>query len=394
MSSDATAVPRKVDPETLVLRARPPRAIRFRRGAIIALAAVGSAGLMALAWNALEPGSVRREPDLPRPAEPEPRPPGDALEGLPATYADVPRLGPPLPGDLGRPIVRHAQGSEPADADRALSGGEAERAARDARAAEAKAARESPLLFNDGPRPAAPTEAMTAPGVAMVETDAPRVVEPDPGGQAAKARFVSKLDDKADINPHRLVPPTSPHLLSAGSVIAASLVTGLRSDLPGLVTAQVTEQVYDSPTGRTLLIPQGARLIGNYDSVVAFGQKRALVVWQRIILPDGSSLRLDNVPATDASGYAGLADRVDFHTWQLLKGVALSTLMGVAPELLLSSDSDLVEAIRRSTADSGARAGDQIVSKNLAVQPTITVRPGTPVRLVVHRDLVLPPWKG
>lgn len=206
--------------------------------------------------------------------------------------------------------------------------------------------------------------------------------------------IATTLDRKVNVSPHVVMLPASPKVLSAGSVIAASLVTGLRSDLSGLVTAQVTERVYDSPTGRVLLIPQGARLIGSYDSVVAFGQKRALVVWQRIILPDGSSLALDNVPATDAAGYAGLADRVDFHTWQLLKGVALSTLMGVAPELLLSSDNDLVEAIRRSTVDSGARSADQIVAKNLAVQPTITVRPGTPVRLVVHRDLVLPPWKG
>jgi type IV secretory pathway VirB10-like protein len=118
-------------------------------------------------------------------------------------------------------------------------------------------------------------------------------------------------------------------VLSAGSVISASLITGLRSDLPGLVTAQVISQVFDSPTGRILLIPQGSRLIGSYDSVVAFGQKRALIVWQRIMLPDGSSMKIDNVPATDASGYAGLQDKVDFHTWALLKGVALSTLLGV-----------------------------------------------------------------
>src|SRR3546814_5878405 len=102
-----------------------------------------------------------------------------------------------------------------------------------------------------------------------------------------------------------LARPISPNTLVAGSVIAASLITGLNSDLPGLVTAQVTQNVYDSATGRTLLVPQGARLIGSYDSVVAFGQKRALVVWQRIVLPDGSSLRIDNAPATDPSGFAG-----------------------------------------------------------------------------------------
>jgi type IV secretion system protein VirB10 len=182
-------------------------------------------------------------------------------------------------------------------------------------------------------------------------------------------------------------------VLSAGSVISASLITGLRSDLPGLVTAQVTERVYDSPTGRILLIPQGARLIGSYDSVVAFGQKRALIVWQRIVLPDGSSIRIDNVPATDPAGYAGLEDKVDFHTWQLIKGVALSTLLGVSSELAFTGDSDLVEALRRSTQDNVGRAGDQITMRNLNIQPTITIRPGAPVRLVVHKDLVLRPWQ-
>src|SRR3546814_10280864 len=176
----------------------------------------------------------------------------------------------------------------------------------------------------------------------------------DPNGQQRKADFLAEKREADDINPHTLVAPVSPWTLSAGSVIAASLITGLNSDLPGLVTSQVTENTYDSVTGRTLLIPQGSRLIGSYDSVVAFGQRRALVVWQRIILPDGSSIRIDNVPATDTAGYAGLADKVDAHTWQLLKGVALSTLLGVGTQLSFgSSERDLVRAIRESVQQSG-----------------------------------------
>ncbi len=199
-----------------------------------------------------------------------------------------------------------------------------------------------------------------------------------------------------DINPHALAQSVSPWTLQAGSIIAASLITGLNSDLPGLVTAQITENVYDSVTGRGLLIPQGSRLIGSYDSVVAFGQSRALVVWQRIILPDGSSIRIDNVPATDTQGYAGLSDRIDRHTWQLLKGVALSTLLGVGTELSFgSTESDLVRAIRESAQQSGARAGDQLVTRNLNIQPTLRVRPGWPLRVVVHKDIILPgPWGG
>jgi len=155
--------------------------------------------------------------------------------------------------------------------------------------------------------------------------------------------------------------------------------------------AHLTERVFDSATGNILLIPQGARLIGTYDSVVAFGQRRALVVWQRIVFPNGSSLRIENVPATDPAGYAGLEDKVDFHTWTLLKGVAISTLLGVGSNLTFTGESDLVQAIRESTQQNVARAGDQFTSRNLQIQPTITIRPGTPVRLVVHRDLVLAP---
>lgn len=123
-------------------------------------------------------------------------------------------------------------------------------------------------------------------------------------------------------------------------------------------------------------------------------QRRALVVWQRLILPDGASIRLDNMPATDLTGYAGLADRVDFHTWTLLKGVAIATLLGVGSELSISGESDLVQAIRESAQSNTARAGDQITQRNLDIQPTITIRPGAPVRVLVTRDLILAPWRG
>ncbi|HUZ73810.1 MAG TPA: TrbI/VirB10 family protein, partial [Stellaceae bacterium] len=155
------------------------------------------------------------------------------------------------------------------------------------------------------------------------------------------------------------------------------------------------EDVYDTVTGRTLLIPHGARLIGTYDSVVAFGQSRVLVVWQRIVMPDGSSIQIDNLPATDAAGYAGLADQVDYHTWTLLKGVVLSTLLGVgSQDTFGSAQSNLVQAIRESTQESTNQASQRIVEKNLNIQPTITVRPGWPVRVVVHKDLVLRPYRG
>lgn len=399
MSETVIAPTPKVDPETLAIRARPARAIRFRRGAIIAIAALGSVSLMAVAWIALKPRVFSAVPATQDLSEPSNRPSTDALNGLPATYGDAPKLGPPLPGDLGRPILEHQrtmarEAGMNSDPSRQMKAQERER-----QLAELKAARESGVLVQS--RSAAPPATLA--NASVTPTPTPQVagaaapaLDPyrDPNAQGRKAQFVSALDRSGDVNPHVPTAPPSPYLLPAGSVISASLITGLRSDLPGLVTAQVTSPVYDSPTGRILLIPQGSRLIGSYDSVVAFGQKRALIVWQRIILPDGSSLQIDNVPATDASGYAGLQDKVDFHSWALLKGVALSTLLGVGSQLTVTGESDLVQAIRESTQQNVSHAGDQLTSRNLNIQPTITIRPGTTVRLVVHKDLILAPWRG
>lgn len=385
----------KADPEAMALRARPARPIRFRRGVIVGAAALGSVGLVATAWVALKPPAFRiiapAEEVTPAAVSP------DALGSLPATYADVPKLGPPLPGDLGRPILEHqrAASAVPSSAE-TDTGNEAARLEQERRRTELRAARESALLVQTSVRPVAagdPAPAALQPQLpAAGPSPAAADIDRDPNAQQRKLAFVSGGDTGATADPHSLGAAPSPWTLSAGSVIAASLITGLRSDLPGLVVAQVTERVFDSATGRTLLIPQGSRLVGSYDSVVAFGQRRALVVWQRIILPDGRSLRIDNVPATDPAGYAGLADQVDFHSWSLLRGIALSTLLGVGSSLTFTGESDLVQAIRESTQQNVSRAGDQITSRNLQVQPTITIRPGAPVRLVVHRDLVLAPW--
>ena len=182
---------------------------------------------------------------------------------------------------------------------------------------------------------------------------------------------------------------------AGGTVIAASLVTGIDSDLPGRVIAQVTANVYDTVTGRYLLIPQGSRLIGAYDSVIAFGQERALVVWQRIVMPDGSSVAIENLPATDAAGHAGLSDEVDFHTWRLLKGIVLSTLFGVGAELTFDDgEGDLVRALRESVQDNANTVGERLTERNLGIRPTVTVRPGWPLRVIVHSDLVLRPYGG
>ena len=161
----------------------------------------------------------------------------------------------------------------------------------------------------------------------------------------------------------------------------ASLITGIRSDLPGQITAQVTENVFDSPTGRFLLVPQGTRLIGVYDSQVAFGQSRVLLVWTRLIMPNGRSIVLERQPGADTAGYAGLEDEVDNHWGALFKAALLSTLLGVGSELGAgtgtgSNGGVIIQALRRGSSDSLNQTGQKIVQRNLNIQPTLTIRPG------------------
>ena len=388
----------KVDPETLAIRGRPERAIRFRRGVIIALVALGSVSLSAVAWIALRSHGGHGVIDQTQVPSLSGKPPSDLLSGLPASYSSVPQLGPPLPGDLGKPILEQQQTSLLSDRGQDQAALQSAATEHERAAAVVRSAHESSILIHGasatgvaaalGSDGAATDTGATSPGTRKLALDPAN----DPNNQQRKADFFATQDKGGDTNPYRLTAAPSPYLLSAGSVISASLITGLRSDLPGIVTAQVTESVYDSPTGKILLVPQGARLIGKYDSVVAFGQKRALVVWERIIQPDGSSVRLDNMPATDPAGYAGLQDKVDYHTWQLLKGVAVSTLLGIGSDLQFSGNSGLVEAIRQSGQQNVSRAGDELTAKALDIQPTLTVRPGAPVRLIVDRDLILAPW--
>jgi type IV secretory pathway VirB10-like protein len=215
----------------------------------------------------------------------------------------------------------------------------------------------------------------------------------DPTSQDHKLAFLNGHVDRRTVSPDRIEPPASPNVLQAGAVIPASLITGLRSDLPGPVTAQVTEDVYDSPTGKILLIPQGARLIGQYDAQVSFGQSRALLIWNRLIMPNGKSIVLERQPGADSEGYAGLEDEVDNHWGMVFEAAILSTLLSVGSEAGTgNNENSLVQAIRQGASQSFNQTGEQFVGRSLNVQPTITIRPGFPVRVMVTHDLVLEPY--
>ena len=194
--------------------------------------------------------------------------------------------------------------------------------------------------------------------------------------------------------PETLIDAASPYLLQAGHTVSAALITEINTDLPGRIIAQITEPVFDSVTGRHLLIPQGAKLLGSYDSLVSNGQDRALLVWERLIMPNGQSVLLDAMLGTDATGAAGKKDKVDYHLGRLLGGVLLSTAItfgaNSARDRDGSRDEDLVGD---SIAQESSRIGSTIVDRTLAIQPTITIRQGARVRVLVEEDIILEPYR-
>lgn len=219
----------------------------------------------------------------------------------------------------------------------------------------------------------------------------------DANGQASKESFFNQDIKDLGYLPNQVVPQMSPYELKRGSVIPATLVSGINSDLPGRITAQVSQHVYDSATGRHLLIPQGSKLFGRYDSKVAFGQNRILVIWTDIIFPNGSTLQIGGMAGTDAAGYGGFTDQVDNHYLQTFGSAILVALIGAGTEMMLPQDnnafgnSDSAEdAARQSFSESFGQVAEQTVSRNLNVQPTLEIRLGYRFNVLVDQDLVFP----
>lgn len=317
----------------------------------------------------------------------------DGLQGLPHDYTGVPQLGPPLPGDLGRPILSAQNQSQPIPSRGVVQPGLSAEEQR--RLQEVESARTSRLFSASEARNAAPAS-VTPPNAAVPDLTTLGLA-PQPATPTAQERqqaFLNAPVDRRTVAADRIAAPASPNILQAGAVISAALITGIRSDLPGQITAQVTENIYDSPTGRILLIPQGTRVIGQYDNNVQFGQSRVLLVWNRLIFPNGRSIVLERQPGADVEGYAGLQDGVDYHWWDLAKAAGLSTLLSVGAELATNDDDRLIQAIHNGGQDTINDAGQQIIRRQLNVAPTLTIRPGFPVHVIVTRDLVLEPYGG
>lgn len=279
------------------MRLRPSRApvTRLSRKVLVGLGIVAAGAVSAALFFALAPHRGTTGSELYNLGS---APAPEGLASLPRDNTGLPRpvpkLGPPLPGDLGRPIV--------------AAGAPAPPTASNPLAQEEEAALKSRLFVQTNyTRVLAPT----APAAPTAGAPSPAIAAATPRPKDRNLAFLDGPVDRRTVSPDRVEAPTSPYVLQAGSVIPAALITGIRSDLPGEVTAQVTDDVFDSPTGKIRLIPQGARLVGQYDAQVSFGQSRVLLVWTRLIMPSGRSIVSERQPAADSAGYAGLEDGVD-----------------------------------------------------------------------------------
>jgi type IV secretion system protein TrbI len=372
--------------EAFRLHSEAPPVMRLSRKVLSGLVGVGAVLVCGMLIFALYQGSRRPGGDSEL-YNTENKSTPDGLSGLPRDYVGVAqdkpqletvKLAAPAPVGVAKPVPAPSE-----DIDQ-----------------ETEAARTSHLFASTSTRerPAAPaaSAADQRTGPAGPAEGAPPI---DPGAllnmQDRKIAFANGAVDRKTVSPDHLENPVSRYVLQAGSVIPAALITGMRSDLPGQVTAQVTQNIYDSPTGRYLVIPQGAKLIGTYDSQVAFGQDRLMLVWTRLMMPNGRSIVLERQPAADPQGFIGLEDEADQHWDRLVMGAVLSTAIGIGAELgSNANDSSIASALRQGSSNSLSQTGQQITGRNLNIQPTLTIRPGFPVRVIINRDLVLAAYQG
>ena len=377
----------KQPPPGLSLRAPRPPVIRLRKSVVQAVV-MGGVVLVSgsLAWAFVVQPELRAGAQA-RAAEKKPEQgrgpvrPTEVVTRQPSSYdrlpaprgaagpeaADPPDAGPPVPD-----FPAYAPAYRPPAASRSTTVSAAEQAARSA-------------LFFDGAKGAASSAEEAAPSASGADDRAAAIGRPG-----------------AAYNPNRLVAPVSPFELKAGAVAPAALLTGVDTARAGPVVAMVTQNVFDTVSGRHLLIPQGTRLIGRHEGESAYGDRRAFLVWERMILPNGKSLILDGEPGVDAQGTIGVRGQVDRRLFPLVVGTlfagAVTTLGQMARD-----DAGRGEGGRGSggwlgdagdaAAIEGAQVGGRLVDRELEVRPSIRLRPGAPVRVLITRDLILEPYQ-
>jgi len=363
-----------------------PRARTLRAGPIAALlASLLGAGVLAITL-AFHPPQPRTQAG----AEPSAGPPPPIV---PDTIRNAqPRRAPvlaPVDAGLGEHALRGSYAEDPED-----------RVERDT----LRKARGAGILFESAPgaqeersgaEPPAPSPSEPRPPASAAPTSAG---PSDPNLQEHKNAFLGGKGGiaTADYLQRALQSPRSPYEIKAGTVLPAVLITAINSDLPGPVIAQVREHVYDTVTGEHLLVPQGSRLLAQYDSMVAWGQERVLLCWNRLILPNGDSIDLQCMPAADLQGAAGVADEVNEHWWRILKGATVATLVSAGTAFAAgetnSYNPTVGQVMARTASGEVGQVGAQITRSNLSIQPTITVRPGFSVNVIVTKDMIVPPY--
>jgi len=253
----------------------------------------------------------------------------------------------------------------------------------------------------------ATTSAQAAPAVQMERRNSERetAFDPyslressyDPAAAKDKEAFFSRAErDESWILPHGRV-AGQPLEIKTGAVIPSVMVTGINSDLPGNIIAQVSQNVWDTASGRNLLIPQGSKLFGVYDSRVVYGQKRVLVAWNRLVFPDGSAITLGAMPGADMAGFAGYKDQVNNHYLRIFGSAILMSLIGggmayTMDSINSSTGTDAAPSIQDEMAAAlAAQLGQttmQLIQKNLNISPTLEVRPGYQFNIIVTQDMV------
>ena len=377
----------KLSPDDPRLSLGRPRARTLRAGPIAALlASLLGAGVLAITL-AFHPPQNKTQAGAEPSAGPPPPVVPDTIKNARAARAAV--LAPYDAGVGERALVRGSYADDPE-----------ERAERDA----LRKARGAGIFFESGPAPQeersqpepparGASELPGAPSAAATPTG-----PADPNLQEHKNAFLGGKGGTptADYLPTALQSPRSPYEIKAGTVLPAVLITAINSDLPGPVIAQVREHVYDTVTGDHLLVPQGSRLLAQYDSMVAWGQERVLVCWNRLILPNGDSMDLQCMPAADLQGAAGLADEVNEHWWRILKGATVATVLSAGTAFAAgdttSYNPSVGQVMARNASGEIGQVGAQLTRSNLSIQPTITVRPGFSVNVIVTKDMVIPPY--
>jgi type IV secretion system protein VirB10 len=389
------------------LRAPSPRVKRLNRSAIAAVVA-GLAILIAFALAA----ALRQPTKVPVQSKASTQLvlPSDAINDLPSDYAtaaarerrDVPKLRNPIGGEFGAAqldVHNEALARTETPTDDPLGKMLADMTL--ARLKRRAAARDAKPDFGDHPvgTPTLATAERPPLSTSTAAEISARSARDQDNRQDDKHEFASARRASDPTLDQTVVTPANTVYVGAGTLISAVLLTGINSDLPGMITAQVAETVYDTVSGKHVLIPQGSTLIGEYDSRVTYGQERVLFVWTRVRFPNGSSVSLESMPGTDLSGFAGVRDKVDNHLWKLAQGVVLGSLLGAAAQESYGGGISTANPSLGQLASAGAAqninsAGQQIVQKDLQVQPTLIVRPGQRVAVFVTKDVELPPYHG